>query len=91
MTQEAQTALQRYKCHKEVRAAKMVALQHIDLFSRTRRCDLDNGGYVLLSDEYCARHQPQVGGYYVLYDDGYESFSPAKAFENGYTPINDAA
>ena len=28
---------------------------------------------------------PHVGGYYVLYEDGYESFSPAKAFEEGYT------
>ena len=25
------------------------------------------------------------GGYYVLYDDNYSSFSPAKAFEEGYT------
>lgn len=26
-----------------------------------------------------------VGGYYVVYDDGYTSWSPAKAFEEGYT------
>lgn len=28
-----------------------------------------------------------VGGYYVVYDGGYTSYSPAKAFEEGYTRI----
>lgn len=26
-------------------------------------------------------------GYYVVYDDGYASWSPSKAFEDGYTLI----
>jgi hypothetical protein len=33
---------------------------------------------------YVRKHDPQVGGYYVQYDDGYESWSPAEAFEAGY-------
>jgi hypothetical protein len=33
------------------------------------------------------KHDPQVGGYFVQYDDGYISFSPAKAFEEGYTRL----
>lgn len=36
---------------------------------------------------YMAKHKPEVGGYFVQYDDGYKSFSPAKAFEEGYTRI----
>jgi hypothetical protein len=36
---------------------------------------------------YIDKHNPQPGGYYVVYDDGYESFSPALAFEQGYTRI----
>jgi hypothetical protein len=28
------------------------------------------------------------GGYYVRYEDGYESWSPAKAFEEGYTRVD---
>lgn len=28
-----------------------------------------------------------LGGYYVRYQDGYESWSPAEAFEEGYTRI----
>ena len=33
------------------------------------------------------KHQPTVGGYYVVYKDGYKSFSPADAFESGYTRV----
>ncbi len=40
-----------------------------------------------VSQEYMAKHDPQPGGYYVRYADGYESFSPAKAFEGGYATI----
>lgn len=30
---------------------------------------------------------PAAGGYYVVYEDGYQSYSPAKAFEDGYAPV----
>ena len=33
------------------------------------------------------KHEPQVGGYFVVYKDGYCSFSPAEPFESGYTPV----
>jgi hypothetical protein len=36
---------------------------------------------------YMDKHDPQVGGYFVQYEDGYKSFSPAQAFEEGYTRI----
>ncbi len=35
--------------------------------------------------EYCLKHNPQIGGYYIIYPDGYKSWSPAPAFEDGYT------
>ena len=41
----------------------------------------------LVDDDYVRKHNPQVGGYYVVYQDGYKSFSPAEAFEDGYTRI----
>ena len=40
-----------------------------------------------VSAEYMRKHNPQPGGYYVVYDDGYASWSPAEAFESGYTRI----
>lgn len=42
-------------------------------------------GPIGVPKSYMDKHNPQAGGYYVVYDDGYKSFSPAKAFEEGYT------
>jgi len=39
--------------------------------------------------EYRRKHNPRPGGWFVLYEDGYQSFSPAEAFEQGYTLITD--
>lgn len=39
-------------------------------------------------DEYMQKHQPRAGGYFVVYKDGYESWSPAEAFEEGYTRVS---
>jgi len=36
---------------------------------------------------YMWKHQPVVGGYFVTYKDGYQSFSPAGAFEEGYSRV----
>lgn len=35
--------------------------------------------------DYVSKHNPKPGGFYVLYEDGYESWSPARAFQAGYT------
>lgn len=39
----------------------------------------------LVDSDYIVRHKPEAGGYFVQYVDGYKSFSPAQAFEEGYT------
>ena len=44
-------------------------------------------GPVEIDGAYVEKHKPQPGGYYVVYKDGYKSFSPAEAFEDGYTRI----
>lgn len=46
--------------------------------------DADYGPF-LVDEAYMRKHNPQIGGYYVVYADGYKSFSPAAAFEEGYT------
>jgi hypothetical protein len=48
---------------------------------------LDDGSLVTVAEDFFAKHNPQVGGYLVIYADGYMSFSPAKAFEDGYVAI----
>ncbi len=47
----------------------------------------EDGSSLRVVRAFMDKHEPQVGGYYVLYEDGYQSYSPAKAFEEGYTPV----
>lgn len=48
---------------------------------------LEGDETVKVSVGYLSKHQPSVGGYFVLYEDGYASWSPADVFEAGYTEI----
>ncbi len=43
---------------------------------------------MLVPKEWAERHKPEPGGWYVVYTDGYASYSPAKAFEDGYHGYN---
>lgn len=73
--------LPQWRCHKIVGAAKIVAIDH------GSRLDLMPHGVVEVGPMWIREKHAVVGGYYVQYDDGYASFSPAKAFEEGYAPI----
>lgn len=92
-----------YKCHKEVWALKIAAIE----VHRPTIAELDlilaggpegpaatitpaEAGYApfIVNREYLDKHKPQAGGYFVVYADGYRSFSPAKAFEEGYALIS---
>lgn len=46
---------------------------------------------IAVTADWYRKHRPEAGGYYVMYDDGYTSFSPGSAFESGYTLDTDAA
>lgn len=82
----------KYRCHKEVWALKIIEvtdptipgnetdgsrLLHFEEGFDPKRVDRD----------FVQNHNPRPGGYYVVYKDGYRSFSPAEAFEDGYTRI----
>ena len=79
------TPLPRYRCHKVVEAAQITAVgwQALSLLNPPS----DVAVVVYVTDRWIAKHEPKVGGYFVRYDDGYESFSPVDAFESGYTRI----
>jgi hypothetical protein len=87
---EFKTPLPRYQCHKIVQAAKIAKVTPYD----------DGSLSIVFSDErfmprtippdFVPKNEParpQPGWYYVVYEDGYQSFSPAKPFEDGYTLI----
>jgi len=72
----------RYKCHKEVWALK---IKEVAGFTIT---PADEGYAPFDVDQAMfSRYVPVEGDYYVVYKDGYKSFSPAKAFEEGYTRL----
>lgn len=76
--------LPRWKCHKEVNAAKITAVNPTPAGAVLL---LDNGDSVEVNLLWQDRHRPQVGGYYVVYSDEYASYSPAQAFEEGYSRL----
>lgn len=84
-----------YRCHKVVEAARILDVCKMDTIPSwmlTLDLPIPKGWksvYVRVSIEWHDRHKPETGGYYVRYQDGYESYSPPEAFENGYKKIDD--
>ncbi|MEI7375666.1 DUF2829 domain-containing protein [Dickeya chrysanthemi] len=79
--------LPRYRCHKVVQAAKII---DVNLLGSGKSSLTLDGDVLLLAERgYIEKHNPQPGGYFVLYEDGYQSYSPAAVFEAGYTRLPD--
>lgn len=85
----------KYRCHKEVHALKIADIKPYGFEDPDAETDgsliifpADEGyGPFRVPGSYARKHDPKIGGYYVIYEDGYTSFSPAAAFESGYTKI----
>jgi len=90
-----QIEMPRYKCHKEVWALKIKSITPDGAGEPNRESDgsamiePEESGYAAfrVDWEYVRKHNPKVGGYYVVYDGGYKSYSPAEPFESGYTRL----
>ena len=92
----AQMQMPRYKSHKDVWALKIQAIHRLTEHDAEGRDVLIGADLVFVdpayaqkrvSAAYVQKHDPRPNTYYVVYTDGYESCSPAKAFEEGYTRI----
>ena len=81
----------KYKSHKEVWALKIREIYIASNMSPDGILYFEDERYnpITLGCEYFEKHKPQVGGYYVVYKDGYKSFSPSEAFEGGNTLIKE--
>lgn len=77
----------KYQCHKVVWALKIKAIEPSGCSATWLIPEEEGFAAIEATQEYMRRHNPEVGGYYVRYKDGYESYSPAEAFEEGYTRI----
>jgi hypothetical protein len=77
--------LPRWQSHKIVRAAKILQVFPDGVMElnvedpRTGIC-----ACVAPADKMFSRYRPVPEDYYVVYDDGYASISPGRAFEEGY-------
>jgi hypothetical protein len=83
--------LQRYKSHKTVEAGKIQRIHTVSIISLSGGHDfviefVEAGGtqYPVPIGFAARGKQPEIGDYLVRYEDGYLSWSPAKAFEDGY-------
>jgi hypothetical protein len=82
---DTQMEMPKYTCHKQVWALKIESVNE-RMDGSAKLCIEDEGfASIEVNEAYMRKHQPEAGGYYVVYKDGYKSFSPADAFESGYT------
>ncbi len=92
---EPQAQMPQYQCHKKVWALKIKEVILDTDLARQKNRETTGGATIVPEDgvfapfqvngEYVRKHNPQADGYYVVYEDGYKSWSPAETFENGYT------
>ena len=92
----------RYQCHKKVRALKIGSIEHKPNPDQSGKSGSSSYGAIIhpddkkyaafdVSAEYICKHRPMSGGYYVVYEDGYESYSPAEVFESGYSKLQESS
>jgi hypothetical protein len=88
--------LPKYTCHKQVWALKIAKIDKYEFLRDPATGNKPDNYYTLfpenkrygpfnVDEKYWNKHHPQIGGYYVQYKDGYQSYSPSKEFEDGYT------
>ena len=86
---DTKVQLPQYRSHKTVEALKIDGVYGKTGGGADLCFEDTNFAPITVSAEYISKHKPQAGGYYVVYKDGYESWSPAEAFEGGYTKIKE--
>ncbi|MHA7814035.1 MAG: hypothetical protein ACX94C_11680 [Phycisphaerales bacterium] len=78
-----------YQCHKKVGALKIESARVLPRGTQLRFTD-ERFGPRTMPKGWGEKHRPKAGGYLVFYTSGYVSYSPAEAFEDGYTLIEGA-
>jgi hypothetical protein len=81
-----------YQCHKQVRAMKIDGIRIYpdgSAFLESAQCPVETRLAFTTGPRWADRYKGSGRdlGYYVRYEDGYESWSPSEAFEAGYTRI----
>lgn len=83
-----------YICHKKVQAAKITAI--VDHHKRDkenvagaatkeRTLELEGSDPVIVTKDWIEKRGAKVGCYFVQYEDGYQTCSPAERFDADYS------
>lgn len=84
---DVSTEMPKYRSHKHVWALKIAAIEILEDGS-AKIAPVEKGYAVFTEPDYTSKFESgDDPGYYVVYADGYKSWSPTKAFEAGYTRI----
>ena len=90
----ANREMPKYQCHKKVWALKIKdvtydrpPLEGVPRGNATITPEDEGYAPFVVDEAWAMKNRPLPGGYYVVYEDGYKSFSPAAAFEAGYSLI----
>lgn len=75
--------MKKYQCHKVVKAVKCSDLTCLSEYKN--QIHGDDGLIYHITDNLFDRGKPTGSFYYIEYEDGYHSWSPADVFEKGYT------
>ena len=76
-----------YKCKKIVKAGKILQVRENKLAVKVESSTAEKFTWITPSEDYfeLQKHiKDLVGGIYVIYEEGYDSWSPDKTFEKGY-------
>lgn len=92
-----QMEMPRYQSIKNVHALEIDAVQRLPSKGDGTTDEVEPGvrlsfieeGYAPLDVDWkvVSRYMPVRGDFFVVYDDGYQSISPRKAFKDGYIPF----
>ena len=86
-TCEAMTQMPLYESHKRVWALKIKKVHPDEWGVGLVFEDQQFAVRAFTNEQLKNKPAPEAGMYMVLYQDGYISFSPGKAFEEGYTLV----
>lgn len=81
--------LPQYKSQKIVEAAKIHSFRSGEKETKIALVVGDEKIVHVVPNAFMEKHKPKTGWYFVRYPDGYESASPPKAFEEGYTRLGE--
>lgn len=88
--QQTDDVLPKYRCHKIVSAAKITGIESDPNFEGHSLLVFGEiQKFIQVEPTWLKRNGPiAIGGYYVVYEDGYRSYSPGLQFDAGYTILD---